>query len=398
MRSTNKKESMMMDELIRLRQRVAEIEQSEALRIRVEKVLETSREDYCLLANYVADVIWTMDLNLKFTYFSPSVTSVLGYSNNEAMHQTLSRILTPASHEIILKTLAEELAEENIGHNNTSKVWTLELENVCKDNSVLWTETKMSFVRDMHEKAIGFIGISRDITERRRIERQLQQTQLLASLGEMTAGIAHEVNNPLGGILLYSELLIKSNASHQIKKDLMVIHGEAKRAARIMTDLLQFCLGSTPEMKRFNLHWLINKVQKMRQYALSVHNISVSTNLHKTAIYVNGDISQLRHVIMHLMLNAEEALRNQNGGNIVITTQKYGEWIRLFIADNGPGIAEENLKRVFHPFFTTKQVGEGGTGFGLSTCHGIITSHGGLIYAENNRMGGASFVVELPLA
>ena len=97
------------------------------------------------------------------------------------------------------------------------------------------------------------------------------------------------------------------------------------------------------------------------------------------------------------MLNAEEALRKSKGRNIVVTTQTNGNWAKVSIADDGTGIAEENLSRVFHPFFSTKQVGEG-TGLGLSTCYGIITAHGGLIRAENNDMSGVTFTVELPLA
>ncbi len=397
MRTIDKTEKLMMDELFGLRKRVAEMEQAEALRIRVDTVIEASQQDYHLLANNVIDVIWTMDLNLTFTYFSPSVTGMLGYSNDEALRLTLHGFLTPSSCEILLKTVAEQLTLENMPQKDRARVWTLDLEHRRKDGSTLWAETKMGFVRDQYGQAIGFIGVTRDISERRRMEKQLQQTQLLASLGEMTAGIAHEVNNPLGGILLFSELMMKSNVSRQMKKDLRVIHGEAKRAARIMTDLLTFSLGAISETRRSNLHRIINKVLEMRRYSQSVHNISVSTNLNKTPVYINCDASQLKHALMHLVLNAEEALQAQGSGHIVITTQKYGEWVRISIADDGPGIAEEHLQHVFHPFYTTKQTGDG-TGLGLSTCHGIITTHGGLIHAENNRMGGATFTVELPLA
>lgn len=396
MRSVDKTEKLMMDEMYGLRKRVAEMEQAEALQMRVDTVLKTSQEDYHLLANNVIDVIWTMDLNLRFTYFSPSVTGMMGYSNDEALRLTLPGILTPASYEILLKTVAEQLALENMKQKDPSRVCTLELEHLCKDGSTLWVETKMGFVRDQYGQAIGFIGVARDISERRRMEKQLQQTQLLASLGEMTAGIAHEINNPLGSILLFSELMMKSNVSRQMKKDLRVIHGEATRAARIMTDLLTFSLGTISETRRSNLHRIINKVLEMRRYAQSVQNISASTNLDKTPVYINCVPSQLKHVFMHLVLNAEEVLQKQNGGHIIITTRKYGEWVRISIADDGPGIAEEHLQGVFHPFYTTKEPGDG-TGLGLSTCHGIITTHGGLIHAENNRMGGATFTVELPM-
>ena len=135
----------------------------------------------------------------------------------------------------------------------------------------------------------------------------------------------------------------------------------------------------------------------MRRYEQKVQNINVSANLLSGPLYIKGDSSQLMQVFMNLMLNAEEALRESNGGNIVITTQIDGDWTKVSIADDGTGIPEENLNQVFYPFFSTKGVGEG-TGLGLSTCYGIVTAHGGLIRAENNEMGGATFTVELPLA
>ena len=240
-------------------------------------------------------------------------------------------------------------------------------------------------------------GIARDITERKKMEEQLQHSQVLASLGEMAAGISHEVNNPLGIVLLYSELLLKSDVPPQAKKDLRIIYKEAKRASKIMRDLLTYSRKLTPHMRRSNLHGILKKVLDMRQYEEKVQNISVSTNLLDGPLYVSGDSSQLTQVFMNLMLNAEEALQEHQGGNIKVTTAADGEWAKISIADDGIGIAEGKLNQVFHPFFTTKRVGEG-TGLGLSTCYGIITAHAGLIRAENNEMGGATFTVQIPLA
>ena len=230
--------------------------------------------------------------------------------------------------------------------------------------------------------------------ERKQAEAQLQHSQLLASLGEMIAGIAHEVGNPLGSILLYSELLMKSDVPLQTRKDLRVIHEEAKRAAKVMTDLLTYSRRVKPQMRRLNLHNILHKVLAMRRYEERVQNIAVATNLLDGRLYVEGDLSQLMQVFMNLVLNAEESLKKQKGGNIIVTTQIDGKWARVSIADDGPGIPEENLNQVFHPFFTTKRVGEG-TGLGLSTCYGIVTAHNGLIRAENNEIGGATFTVEL---
>lgn len=164
-----------------------------------------------------------------------------------------------------------------------------------------------------------------------------------------------------------------------------------------MTDLLTYGRRAKFQMRRMNLHNPLNKVLEMRQYEQRVHNIAVSAKLHSGPLYVNGDSSQIMQVFMNLILNAEEALREHKGGNIFITTQATGEWARVSVADNGVGIPTADLNQVFYPFFTTKQVGEG-TGLGLSTCYGIITDHHGLIRAENNDMGGATFIVELPLA
>jgi signal transduction histidine kinase len=243
----------------------------------------------------------------------------------------------------------------------------------------------------------GIVESIKDITELSKAREHLQHSQLLASLGEMTAGIAHEVNNPLGSILLYSELLMAGDASPQMKRDLRVIHDEAKRAARIMSNLLVYGRRGKSRLRRLDLHRVLRKLLQMREYAQKVKDIETVPNLAEGPMLVKGDSQQLNQLLMNLVLNAEEALRTSGGGRIVVTTAREGGWARISVADNGGGIPPENLTQVFFPFFTTKDVGDG-TGLGLSTCYGIVTDHNGLIRAENNDMGGATFTVELPLA
>ncbi len=233
-------------------------------------------------------------------------------------------------------------------------------------------------------------------TKRKRVEEAVQQSQLLASLGEMTAGIAHEVNNPLGIVLLYSEMLMSSDIPQKAKKDLKIIHNEAKRATRVMTDLLTYSRRLKSQMRRINLHKVLNKVLDMRRYRQKVQNITTITCLKDSPLYVRGDSSQLMQVFMNLVLNAEEALKKSNGGNIAVSTRINGKWAEVSIADDGNGIPKKSLNQVFYPFFSTKEVGEG-TGLGLSTCYGIVMAYNGLIQAENNEMGGATFTVQLPL-
>jgi PAS domain S-box-containing protein len=243
---------------------------------------------------------------------------------------------------------------------------------------------------------VSFITSTRDISEIKKIEDQLQQSQILASLGTMVAGIAHEVNNPLGSVLLLSELLLKDEIAENIKKDLRVIHSEAKRAAKIMSTLLTYRKRTVTNNRRLNLNTLITKVMKVRYYRLNVLNISLSASLPETPVYVRGDYTQLTQVLMNILINAEEALKDATKGNIDIKVYPDKDWARIEVSDNGTGIDEENLETIFHPFFTTKSVGEG-TGLGLSTCYSIVTAHNGLIHAENNSSGGATIIIELPL-
>ncbi len=240
-------------------------------------------------------------------------------------------------------------------------------------------------------------SITRDITERMRMEEQLRRSELLASLGETTAGIAHEVSNPLAAILLYSELVGSAGLPSEARKDLKVIRGEAKRAAGIMRELLAYARKAGPSARRLDVNRTIRKVLKMRRYQEHVRNIEVTTNLASEPLSVRGDAGQLAQVFMNLVVNAEDALGEASAKRIIVTSEISGEWARISITDNGTGIPEEHLAQVFFPFVSTKPAGKG-TGLGLSTCYGIVTAHKGRVHAENNAMGGATFVVELPLA
>lgn len=358
-------------------------------RKRAEEALKESEEKYRSLINNVKLGIFrsTPGPTGRFLEVNLAMEKITGYSKEELLQMNVSDLYVyPEEREGVLEEVASTIGKVTKGLNFRKKDGT----------KIVVSDTKAA-VRDSSGKISYFDGILEDITEHQQAQEQLQHSQLLASLGEMTAGIAHEVNNPLSSVLLYSELLLASDVPTPIKKDLKVIHDEAKRATRIMTELLTYSRRVEPRMRRLNLHSVLKKVLDMRRYQERVRNITVATNLLDGPLYVKGDSAQLTQVFMNLLLNAEEALRESNGGNIAITTQRDGEGAKISVADDGTGIPQENLKRVFNPFFTTKQVGEG-TGLGLSVCYGIVTGHGGLIHAENNKMGGATFTVELPLA
>ncbi|MBN1368587.1 MAG: PAS domain S-box protein [Dehalococcoidales bacterium] len=238
-----------------------------------------------------------------------------------------------------------------------------------------------------------------DITEENERRDRLYLTDRLASIGEMAAGVAHELNNPLTGIIGLAELLLNTGKDYteENKEDLRLISVEAQRAADVVKNLLTFARRHEPTAQPVEVNSIIENVIKLRAYEHRVNNIEVITMFNNNLPKVMADQFQLQQVFLNLVLNAEQAIMDaKKGGKITITTENTKEGIKLSFADNGPGIASENIRKIFTPFFTTKEVGKG-TGLGLSICYGIVSNHGGKIYAQSKASKGATFIIELPL-
>lgn len=349
------------------------------------------------LADSLADIVWTADLDLHLTYLNQAVTRLLGYDIDEVMYKTFLDICARDSAEVLTRKLAGELEKDRGSRIERSRVWTVEIKHNCKDGSTLWTETRMGFLRDRCGEPVGYIGVSRDITDRRRQENALHQGRLLSIIGEMTSAIATEINNPVGGILLSSEQLMMGNVSHQAKKDLTMIHGEAKRVARMMSNLLNSCNLAPPQLERYKIHRLLNKVLEIRKYGHETHNITVSTDFQKQPLYVMCDIHQLQQVFTRLIQDAEGALQKQNGGNIVLASRKQGDWAKVSIADNRPIHLENYQDQVLGPIFAMPAPNADISRLDIVLCHAVVSAHGGQLYSESNRMGGNTFVIELPV-
>ena len=240
--------------------------------------------------------------------------------------------------------------------------------------------------------------ILRDVTVERAAQEQLYHIDRLATIGELASGIAHELNNPLTGVIGYSELVLDTDLPQEVKRDVEVIHNNAQRAATIVRDLLTFARKQKPEKQYLNVNDLIKHVLQMHGYDLKLGNIEVITEFPDELPGVTVDSQQLEQVFLNIILNAEQAmLECRNRGTLVVKTETRGDMVRISFIDDGPGIPQENLSRVFDPFFTTREPGKG-TGLGLSICHGIITEHGGKIYIDSDmEKEGVTFVVELPL-
>jgi CheY-like chemotaxis protein len=213
----------------------------------------------------------------------------------------------------------------------------------------------------------------------------------------MAAGIAHEINNPLSPIVGFADLLLKENLPETVKSDLQIIRNCANRAADVTKSLLVFARHSKPMRKLYSINEVVETTLQLRIYYLKTNNIRVikelDTELPKTMV----DAAQMQQVLLNLIMNAEYEMNKAHGsGNLTIKTETKDNMIRILVKDDGQGILSENMNKLFHPFFTTKKVGEG-TGLGLSVCHGIVAEHNGRIYVESTVGEGSTFIVELPI-
>ncbi|VAX27384.1 hypothetical protein MNBD_NITROSPIRAE02-30 [hydrothermal vent metagenome] len=242
------------------------------------------------------------------------------------------------------------------------------------------------------------VHILKDITEMRRLKEQLYHADKLTSLGLLVSGVAHELNNPLTGILGYSELLTMKTEDEGLKKELGKIYSAAERCKKIVENLLTFSRQSPPERSYIRINELIDSAIELRSYWLRSNGFQIVRDYHDLPI-VSIDPQQIQQVIMNILVNAEYAVLNSGKDEKLISLHTHYDrkrgMIVIEISDNGMGISEETLTRIFDPFFTTKPVNKG-SGLGLSISHGIVKEHNGNIYAEGSLGGGSTFIIELP--
>ncbi len=235
---------------------------------------------------------------------------------------------------------------------------------------------------------------------------RLAETEKLASLGRLVAGVAHEINNPLTAVLGYADLLAADDLDDEVRHAVVQIQAGAERVGAVVRNLQIFARQQRSGASAIQINTLINQTLALKQSELALDRIDVRKQLAADLPTSWGDAGQINQVLLNLLINAQHALREQSDpGTITIRSwaerselhEKDGaERIYIAIADSGPGIAADLMSRIFEPFFTTKSVGQG-TGLGLSVCYGIIADHGGRIWAESQLGHGATFLIELPV-
>lgn len=238
-----------------------------------------------------------------------------------------------------------------------------------------------------------------DVTERKRLEEHLTQAEKLSALGELIAGVAHELNNPLTGVIGFSQILSeRSDCPDDVKRDLLAIRKNAQRCKAVVENLLRFARQHKPERRTIHVRDVLESTLELLAYQFRVAGVEVVRDYAPDVPPVSADSNELQQVFVNILTNAMQAIRKASkGGRVTVRTAVPGGKVRIEFEDDGPGIAPEHLSKVFDPFFTTKPPGEG-TGLGLSVCFGIVTAHKGRIWAESEYGKGAKFIVELPPA
>jgi PAS domain S-box-containing protein len=251
---------------------------------------------------------------------------------------------------------------------------------------------------DEQGEVVGAVHITRDITEQKQQNERLMMADRLASIGELAAGTAHEINNPLTSVIGFSQLLMERDIPDDIREDMNLIYSEAQRAAGVTRNLLAFARKHTPVKHVNQINTIIEDVLNLRAYEHKVNGVKVQKHLAPDLPEIRFDYFQMQQVFLNIIINAEYFMTEaHNRGTLTITTTKQNGTVRISIADDGPGIPPEDLRRIFDPFFTTKGASKG-TGLGLSICHGIAAEHGGQIYATSQPGKGATILIELPIS
>ena len=364
----------------------------------IEEALRESEDRFRAIFEGAAIGIALVDVGGKPVTINPALQRMLGYSIEEFRCMEPSDYLHPDDAMVDAGSFTEMVSGEK-DHYRVEKRY------IRKDREIFWACQTLSLVRNAEGKPRYVVAMIEDINERKRaeedrqmLEQQLQLAGRLAAVGELAAGVAHELNNPLAAVQAFAQLLTsRDDLDKTVKKDLETIYREAQRATRITGNLLSFARRHSPEKRLISINEILEGSLELHSYRMKVNSIEVITELDPELPMTMADSHQMQQVFVNIVANAEQAMTEAHGrGKLWVRTEKLGEMIRITFTDNGPGIHKENLEHIFDPFFTTKDVGKG-TGLGLSICYGIIEGHGGYIYANSRTEKGATFVIEIPI-
>lgn len=366
-------------------------------RKQAEEALRKSEERFRNLVENINDVIFAIDLDQRLTFVSPVVKDVLGYQPTELVGTSIVRYLFKQDVPLVLQNLTRVL---------TGDLGSAEYRVVDKAGSVRWVRSSSRPVL-VDGKVVGIQGVLTEVTKQKELEDQLLRAQRLESIGTLAGGIAHDLNNVLGPIMLCLEVMRARIKDEPLQKMIATIESSAKRGSDLIRQVLSFARGVKGEYMPIKIHHLLRETENIMRQTFP-RSISVQMDLAKDAWTVLADATQLQQVFMNLCVNARDAM--PDGGTIKMRLEnvdldeqfagmqegaKPGRYVGVSIKDTGTGMPAEVKSRIFEPFFTTKELGKG-TGLGLSTSYSLVKSHGGFISVYSEMGRGTMFRVYLP--
>ena len=365
---------------------------------RLEKKLERSNAFLHNLIMSSVDGVIAADMTGKVLVFNDAAAEILGYSKDEALDSLDIRSIYPGDGA---RQIMKLLRGGQYGEQGKLKAYQIDV--VHKSGELVPILLNASIVYEKGQEA-ATIGFFHDMRDTIKMEKELEETRIqlfqsakMAALGKLAAGVAHQLNNPLGGISLFAQLLLEEyTLEGEAQKDVQRILEDAQRCRDTVKELLEFARQSTADTKPEDLNRALSRTLFLLEKHAIFQNIEIVKDFDPELPMVCCDLQQMSHVFMNLVLNAAEAMEG-SGTLSIITRTKTGEKVHISIADTGPGIPKEVLSNIFDPFFTTKEAGKG-TGLGLSVAYRIVQNHGGRLSAWNNPEQGATFRIELPVS
>ncbi len=372
--------------------------------------LKRAQDEVVAARDYTDNIIKSMidtlivaDSKGKIKTINPATVNLLGYKEEELIDKPVATVFEKGKEVTPFKgTRMKKLIEEG-------SIRDYDMTYKTKSGEKIPVSFSGSVMRDKEENLIGIIGVARDMRETRKLisnlenviqeleqtQNQLIQKEKMASIGQLAAGVAHELNNPLTIILGHLELLLKEAKDQKIKNDLKIVYPETKRCAEIVESLLEFSRKSEFKLEPVSINRILTSTLRLIEYQLTLKNIKVIKYKHSLP-KISGDANRLRQVFNNLIWNASASM--PKGGEIRISTFPDDEKknVKIVFSDTGRGIPEEKQKRIFDPFFTTAEPGKG-IGLGLYASYTIIDAHGGKIEVESQLNKGSTFTVTLPL-
>jgi two-component system cell cycle sensor histidine kinase/response regulator CckA len=346
------------------------------------------------------EAISLVDNQSRVLRINSEFTNIFGYTNDELLGECIDTIIAP-DH------LQQEAADITKVVATGARV-DVESERRRKDGTLIHVSIRGAPIK-IGGKQVAVFGIYRDITNQKKLEARILHTQKMEAIGTLAGGISHDFNNLLQVIQGYTDILLNDKKPEDSDyNDLLAIRDATARAAELTSQLLTFSRKKKSILRPIDLNHLINQVNKILQRTF-LKSIGIKLELADNLKTINGDPSQLEQVLINLALNAKDAM--PGGGDLVIRTgittlteefclthpgSTPGRYALLTVSDNGEGMAEETLKHIFEPFYTTKEIGKG-TGLGMALVYGIIKEHKGYIMPSSKPGEGTTFEIYLPI-